>query len=86
MRLGLPSTRIRPPRPEELETLRSIERDAGGAFAGIGMAEIADDEPPSLVQLESHRATRGVWVAVDKRNRPIGYLLSSIVDGCAHID
>jgi GNAT superfamily N-acetyltransferase len=78
--------RIRPPRPDELETLRSIERDAGGAFAAIGMAEIAADEPPSLVQLESHRAAGGAWVAVDTRDRPIGYLLSSIVDGCTHID
>jgi GNAT superfamily N-acetyltransferase len=78
--------RIRPPRPDELETLRSIERDAGGAFAAVGMAEIAADEPPSLVQLESHRAAGGAWVAVDTRDRPIGYLLSSIVDGCTHID
>ena len=43
---------IRSPRPDELETLRSIERDAGRAFAAIGMAEIAADEPPSLAELE----------------------------------
>jgi GNAT superfamily N-acetyltransferase len=77
---------IRPPRRDELETLRSIERDAGRAFAAIGMAEIAADEPPSLGELESHRANGRAWVAVDSRDRPIAYLLSSVVDGCAHID
>jgi hypothetical protein len=35
---------IRPPRRDELEALRSIERDAGRAFAALGMAEIAADE------------------------------------------
>jgi hypothetical protein len=48
--------RIRPPRRDELQTLRTGERGAGRAFAAIGMAEIAADEPPSLVELESHRA------------------------------
>jgi GNAT superfamily N-acetyltransferase len=78
--------RIRPPRSDELETLRSIERDAGRAFAAMGMAEIAADEPPPLAELESHRANGRAWVAVDARDRPVAYLLSSIVDGCAHID
>jgi GNAT superfamily N-acetyltransferase len=78
--------RIRLPRRDELETLRSIERDAGRAFAAIGMAEIAADEPPSLIELESFRANRRAWVAVDTQDRPIAYLLSSVVDGCAHID
>jgi GNAT superfamily N-acetyltransferase len=50
------------------------------------MAEIAADEPPSLVELEMHRANGRAWVAVDARDCPIAYLLSSIVDGCAHID
>jgi GNAT superfamily N-acetyltransferase len=77
---------IRRPRRDELETLRSIERDAGRGFAAIGMAEIAADEPPSLVELESHRANGRAWVAVDSDDRPIAYLLSSVVDGCAHID
>ena len=78
--------RIRLPRRDELETLRSIEREAGRAFAAIGLAEIAADEPPSLIELESLRANRRAWVAVDTQDRPAAYLLSSVVDGCAHID
>jgi ribosomal protein S18 acetylase RimI-like enzyme len=77
---------IRPARRNELEALRSIQRDARGAFAAIGMAEIAADEPPSLLELESRRAHGRAWVAIDAQDRPIAYLISSIVDGYAHID
>jgi GNAT superfamily N-acetyltransferase len=78
--------RIRPPRRDELEALRQIERDAGRAFAAIGMAEIANDEPLSVVELEAFRANGRAWIAVDARDRPIAYLLSSVIDGCAHIE
>jgi len=77
---------IRPPRRDELEALRMIERDAGQAFAAIGMPEIAADEPPSLEKLKAFRAAGRAWVAVDAGDRPVAYLVSSIVDGCAHID
>jgi GNAT superfamily N-acetyltransferase len=36
--------------------------------------------------VESRRAAGRAWVAVDTQDRPIAYLISSIVDGCAHID
>jgi GNAT superfamily N-acetyltransferase len=78
--------RIRPPRRDELEALREIERDAGRAFAAIGMSEIAADEPPAVAELEGFRAAGRAWVAVDTGDRPIAYLLSSVVDGCAHVD
>jgi GNAT superfamily N-acetyltransferase len=78
--------RIRPPRRDELEALRWIERDAGRAFAAIGMARIADDDPPSLTELEAFLASGRAWVGVDEHDRPIAYLLSSVVDGSAHID
>ncbi len=78
--------RIRSPRPDELEALRSIERDAGRTFAGIGLAEVAADEPLSVAQLEAFRSAGRVWVAVDGRDRPAAYLLSAVVDGCAHIE
>ena len=78
--------RIRPPRRDEHEALRWIERDAGRAFSAIGMARIADDDPPSLAELEAFLASGRAWVAVDEQDRPIAYLLSSVVDGYAHID
>jgi GNAT superfamily N-acetyltransferase len=78
--------RIRPPRQDELEALRLIERDAGRQFAAIGMTEIASDEPPAVAELEAVRSRGQAWVAVGPADSPIAYLLSSTVDGCAHID
>ena len=56
---------IRPALADELDTLRAIERDAGRAFAAIGMEEIARDEPPPVAALEAFRAAGRAWVATD---------------------
>ena len=64
----------------------AIERDAGRAFAAIGMAEIAADDPGSVAELEGFRADGRAWVAVDEADRPVAYLLSAVVDGCAHVE
>ena len=77
---------IRQPRPDELEALREIERDAGRAFADIGMPEIAVDPPAPIEELEAYRVAGNAWVAVDPGNRPVAYLLVRPVDGCAHIE
>ena len=77
---------IRPPHHTELELLRGVERDAGRTFAEIGMGEIADDEPRPIAELEAFRVAGRAWVAVAARNVPVAYVLSSIIDGCAHIE
>ena len=77
---------IRPPRPDELEALVAIERDAGALFMAIGMPEIAYDDPGTAPELEPFRADGRAWVAVDADDRPIAYLISAVVDGCAHIE
>jgi ribosomal protein S18 acetylase RimI-like enzyme len=77
---------IRRARRDELEALRKIERDAGRAFATIGMPEIAAHEPLSVTELESFVRAGHAWVAVDASGHPIGYILSDVVDGCAHIE
>jgi GNAT superfamily N-acetyltransferase len=53
---------IRPPRADELERLREIERAAGRAFTEVGMPEIAADEPPSIAVLERYRIAGWAWV------------------------
>jgi GNAT superfamily N-acetyltransferase len=73
-------------RRAELEALRGLEREAGRLFAAIGMAEVAAAQAPTLADLEVYRTAGRAWVTVDAWDRPLGYLLSSIVDGCAHID
>jgi GNAT superfamily N-acetyltransferase len=80
------SVPIRAVRRDELETLIAIERDAGRAFAAIGMPEIAADDPGSVAELEAFRTDGLAWVAVDGDDRPVAYLLGTVVDGCAHVE
>jgi GNAT superfamily N-acetyltransferase len=77
---------IRRPRSDELEALMAIEREAGALFATIGMPEIAYDDPGTVPELEPFRADGRAWVAVDDDDRPIAYLISAVVDDCAHIE
>jgi GNAT superfamily N-acetyltransferase len=70
---------IRRVRPEERERLLEIEREAGRAFAGIGMEEIARDDPGTVEDVA------GAWVAVDEADRPVAYLVATVVDGNAHV-
>jgi|Tabmets5t2r1_1033131.scaffolds.fasta_scaffold02785_4 GNAT superfamily N-acetyltransferase len=77
--------RVRPPRRDELEALRSLEREAARAFDAVGMPEIAEDEPLPIAELEAFRAQDRAWVAVDERDRPVAYLLSAVVDDCLHV-
>jgi GNAT superfamily N-acetyltransferase len=70
----------------ELDLLREIERDAGQAFAEIGMDEIANDEPLSVRKLGLFLTAGRAWVAVDDQDSPVAYLLSRVVDGAAHIE
>ena len=77
---------IRDARTDELGALQDIERAAGRSFAEIGMAEVAEDEPPSIEVLERYRAAGRAWVAVDADDHPVGYLIAELVDGNAHVD
>jgi GNAT superfamily N-acetyltransferase len=77
---------IRPARPADLASLRDIEQAAGLAFRDIGMAEIADDELPSLEELDEYRRAGRAWVAVDGADRPVAYLIADRVDGNLHVE
>jgi GNAT superfamily N-acetyltransferase len=70
----------------DLERLRMIERAAGRPFRDVGMAEIADDEPPSVATLDAYRRAGRAWAAVDDADLPVGYLLADPVDGCLHVE
>ncbi|MFD7441205.1 GNAT family N-acetyltransferase [Streptomyces sp. NPDC059909] len=77
---------IRPAARAELPLLQDIERAAGEPFRSLGMAAIADDEPPPLDLLERYRRAGHAWVTADADDRPVAYLLSEPVDGAAHIE
>lgn len=77
---------IRPGRTAELEELRDIERAAGCWFRDIGMAEIAEHEPPAVDELLAYQQEDGVWVCEGEDGRLLAYVLLGPVDGCLHIE
>ncbi|MFE9388423.1 GNAT family N-acetyltransferase [Streptomyces sp. NPDC006784] len=79
--------RIRAGTARELGRIQEIERAAGRCFRGIGMREIADDEPPTWQCLREFAEAGGLWVATDPDgSRPVAYALTEPVDGCLHIE
>ncbi len=77
---------IRPAAAAELPLLQDIERAAGEPFRSLGMAAIADDEPPALDLLEHCRREGRAWVAADDEGHPLAYLIHDEVDGTAHVE
>ncbi|MEJ8638220.1 MULTISPECIES: GNAT family N-acetyltransferase [Streptomyces] len=77
---------IRPAAAAELPLLQDIERAAGDPFRSLGMAAIADDEPPALDLLEHCRREGRAWVAADDEGHPLAYLIHDEVDGTAHVE
>ncbi|GAA2121783.1 GNAT family N-acetyltransferase [Kitasatospora saccharophila] len=78
--------RTREVRVGELPLLQEIERAAGECFREVGMAAVADDEPPSVAELTPFLAAGLAWVAVDDEDRPAGYLLAERIDGALHVE
>ncbi|MEU4258243.1 GNAT family N-acetyltransferase [Streptomyces fradiae] len=76
---------LRSARPEDLPLLREIERAAGEPFRALGMAAVADDDPPPLETLEAYRAAGRARVA-ERAGRPVAYLVWDEVDGAAHVE
>ena len=77
---------IRPARPADLTIIRDIERAAGLVFRDIGMPDIADDDLPTLAELDEYRRSGRAWVAVDGDDRPVAYLIADRVDGSLHVE
>src|SRR5689334_19021825 len=78
--------RVRAALPADLPLLREIERAAGESFRAIGMAAIADDDPPSIEVLTHYQRAGRAWVAADGSGAPVGYLLARLVDGDVHVE
>ncbi|MFJ6609447.1 GNAT family N-acetyltransferase [Streptomyces sp. NPDC091289] len=82
--------RIRSARRSDLPLLQDIERAAGEPFRALGMAFVADDDPPPLDLLEGYRQAGRCWVATDPLSatgdRPLGYVLADPVDDALHIE
>ncbi|MFE5504797.1 GNAT family N-acetyltransferase [Amycolatopsis japonica] len=70
---------------EDLPALQDIERAAGEPFRALGMAAIADDDPPSIADLTAFQRDGRAWVW-DAGDGPVAYLLAEVVDGHGHIE
>ncbi|WJY41472.1 GNAT family N-acetyltransferase [Streptomyces sp. P9-2B-2] len=83
---------IQVPALDELPALRAIERAAGEPFRGLGMATVADDEPPPLELLTEFQRAGRALAAYEEAGPggglrgPVAYLLWEPVDGCTHIE
>ncbi|WP_328863200.1 GNAT family N-acetyltransferase [Streptomyces sp. NBC_00306] len=77
---------IRLARATELTQLQDVERAAGKCFADIGMAAIAEDEPPSLTVLGSYAQDGRAWVWAEDDDLPVAYLIAELVDGNGHVE
>jgi GNAT superfamily N-acetyltransferase len=77
---------IRSAAVDEGPELQKIEICAGEQFKDVGMADIAEHDPPSAEALRAYATASRSWVAVDEADHPIGYVLADEVDGNAHIE
>jgi GNAT superfamily N-acetyltransferase len=77
---------IRAARATELAALQDIERAAGEMFRDIGMSAVADDAPWPLDTLAAYQQAGRLWVVSDLQDRPVGYLMADLVDGCLHVE
>jgi GNAT superfamily N-acetyltransferase len=76
---------IRRGRPDEVEQLRDVEREAGRRFADVGLADVAAHEPMAADVLAAYAADGRCWVALDD-GAVTGYVIVEVVDGCAHVE
>lgn len=76
---------IRLARRDDLPVLCDIEVAAGRIFRTVDMDAVAGDDPVSVDELSVYQQDGRAWVHTDGSDRPVGYLLVSLVDGHAHI-
>ncbi|WP_037361245.1 GNAT family N-acetyltransferase [Amycolatopsis orientalis] len=76
---------IRLAAPADLSVLPGLERAAGEPFRAVGMAEIADDAPPSVEDLAAFQSAGRCWVW-DDDGTIAAYVLAEEVDGFGHVE
>jgi GNAT superfamily N-acetyltransferase len=76
---------IRLATPADLDLLPDLERVAGEPFRAVGMAEIADDAPPSAEELAPFQRAGRCWVW-DDGGTIAAYAIAEEVDGFGHVE
>ena len=82
-----PACTIRLATEADIPAIQRLELDAGRRFADVGLQSIADDPPSGHNGLMDYINDQAAWMATDEhREAPIGYAVSSVVVGEAHLD
>ncbi|TSD86291.1 GNAT family N-acetyltransferase [Mycobacterium sp. KBS0706] len=78
--------RIRPGRPDEVETVRAIEVAAASQFRGVGLPTIAALDPAERQEVLLRAREGRLLVVADAADRPVGFVLFGEIDGTLHIE
>lgn len=83
-----PGYRLRPARPDELDTLTAIERAAAVRFRDVGLEEVMASTVTPRAHLEAGLAAGRLIVAetATPSGSAVGFALSSVLDGDAHLE
>jgi GNAT superfamily N-acetyltransferase len=76
---------IRLARPDDLGKLGAVERSAASVFRGVDLEWLADGGTMDPVVLETLCQGRTLWVAIDERDEPVGFLAAHELDGHFYI-
>lgn len=76
---------IRHGRADDLALLPAIEMKAGALFADAGLGDVVDHEPGDVEYIETFMRAGAVHVAVDAGDKPVGFALTGLLDGVAHL-
>lgn len=74
---------VRPATSADLPLLADVEVSAGRLFLDVGMPEIADDDPPTIAELQDAVA---LLVAVDDAGGVVGYARIELVGDRPHLE
>ena len=77
--------RLRDARTDDLQHLAAIERSAATIHAGLETGYVGDGATLPLEMSDLCRAAGTLWVAVEARDAPIGFLAASEIDSSLFI-
>ncbi len=76
---------IRLARDAELSGVQQIDRAAGQMFNDVGMPEVSGLLWPFEALAACQQAGR-LWVITEAADRPVGFVITDVIDGCLHIE